>query len=192
MMMTGTFTKLLNLTRFCFSRNCPSSTWIDTWIVKVAKCICQCCCMDLLKLLCGFVEVVLCISRPLSNRIKLKFDQDFKAYWSFCFELKVLNCYITSFRISQCNVVLQISDGAPLTWVKISEGDSLTANQGSSSCVKSVVLISNLQKGNAHYPLTGWRIAILTICCFCSSKSFLLFHFFLRVFRTWKSNKNKL
>ena len=118
------------------------------------------------------VKVVLCISCPLPNKTKLEFDQDFKACWSFCFELKVLNCYITSLRISQCNVVLQISDGAPLTWVTLYEGDSLKANQGSSSCVKIVVLISNLQKGNAYYPLTGWRIVILTICCFCSSKRF--------------------
>ena len=47
--------------------------------------------MDLLKLLCGFVQVVLRISWPLSNKTKLKFDQDFKVCWSFCFEPKVLN-----------------------------------------------------------------------------------------------------
>ena len=46
---------------------------------------------DLSKLLHGFVRVVLCLSRPLSNKTKLKFDQDFKACWSFCLELKVLN-----------------------------------------------------------------------------------------------------
>ena len=49
------------------------------------------CYMDLLKLLRGFVRVVLRISRPLPNKTTLKFDQDFKACWSFCFELKVLN-----------------------------------------------------------------------------------------------------
>ena len=150
---------------------------IDTFLFVVTW-ICQCCYMYLLELFHGFIKFVPCISHPLPKKTKLKFDQGFKACWSFCFELKVLNCYITSFRISQCNVVLQISEGDPLTWVKISEGDSLTANQGSSSCVKSVVLISNLQKGNAHYPLTGWRIAILTICCFCSSKGFHFFIFF--------------
>ena len=42
-------------------------------------------------LLPGFVKVVLCISRPLPNKTKLKFDREFKACWSFCFELKVLN-----------------------------------------------------------------------------------------------------
>ena len=35
--------------------------------------------MDLLKLLLGFVTVLLCISCPLPNETKLKFDQDFKA-----------------------------------------------------------------------------------------------------------------
>ena len=47
--------------------------------------------MDLFKLLHGFVKVVLSISRPLPNKAKLKFEQDFKAFWRFCFELKVLN-----------------------------------------------------------------------------------------------------
>ena len=45
---------------------------------------CQSDYMDLLKLLCGFVQVVLRISWPLSNKTKLMFDQDFKACWSFC------------------------------------------------------------------------------------------------------------
>ena len=52
---------------------------------------CQSDYMDLLKLLCGFVQVVLRISWPLSNKTKLKFDQDFKACWSCCSEPKVLN-----------------------------------------------------------------------------------------------------
>ena len=47
--------------------------------------------MDLLKFLRGYVKVVLCISWPLPNETKLKFDDNFKACWSFCFELKVLN-----------------------------------------------------------------------------------------------------
>ena len=53
------------------------------------------------------------------------------------------------------------------------------------------VLISNLKKSNAHYSLTEWRFVILTICCFCSSKSF---HFliFLGFFSTWKPNKKDL
>ena len=53
--------------------------------------ICRSCCIDLLRLLLGFVKVVLCISRPLPNKTKMKFDQDFKVCWSFCFELKVSN-----------------------------------------------------------------------------------------------------
>ena len=35
--------------------------------------------------------VVFCISCPLSNKTKLKFDKNFKAWcWSFCFEVKVV------------------------------------------------------------------------------------------------------
>lgn len=60
---------------------------IDTWIllvvlhgfVKVATWICQSCYMELLKLLHGFVKAVPYISRPLPNKTKLRFDQDFKA-----------------------------------------------------------------------------------------------------------------
>ena len=44
---------------------------IDTWIFLG-------CYMDLLKLLHVFVKVVQCISCPLPNKPKLKFDQDFK------------------------------------------------------------------------------------------------------------------
>ena len=47
--------------------------------------------MDLFKWLHGFVNVVLNISRPLPNKAKLKLDQDFKVFLSFCFELKDLN-----------------------------------------------------------------------------------------------------
>ena len=38
-----------------------------------------------------FSYVVLCIFRPLPNKTLLKFDQYFKACWSFCFETKSLN-----------------------------------------------------------------------------------------------------
>ena len=58
--------------------------------LQVVTWICQKIYMDLLKLLLGFVTVLLCISCPLPNKTKLKFDQDFKACWSFCFE-QVLN-----------------------------------------------------------------------------------------------------
>ena len=47
--------------------------------------------MGFFKLLHEFVKVALCIPRPLPNETKLKFAQDFKASWSFCFKLKVLN-----------------------------------------------------------------------------------------------------
>ena len=47
------------------------------------------------SLLHGFVNLsklfYLWISRPLPNKTRLKFDQDFKACWSFCFEIKLLN-----------------------------------------------------------------------------------------------------
>ena len=52
--------------------------------------------MDLSKLVFVFVkvgtwicQVVPCISRPLPNKTKVKFDQEFKACWSFCSDLKV-------------------------------------------------------------------------------------------------------
>ena len=35
------------------------------------------CYMDLLKLLHRLVKIVLCISRPLPNKTKLKFDEEF-------------------------------------------------------------------------------------------------------------------
>ena len=41
----------------------------DTWISPS-------CFMDMLKLLQGFVKVVLCIFRPLPRTAKLKFDQE--------------------------------------------------------------------------------------------------------------------
>ena len=46
--------------------------------------------MDLLKLLLGFAKVVLCISRPLQKK-QAEVWPDFKARWSFCFEVKVAN-----------------------------------------------------------------------------------------------------
>ena len=47
--------------------------------VKIYTHIFLSCYMNLSKLLRGFVKVVLYISRPLPNKTKLKFDQDFKA-----------------------------------------------------------------------------------------------------------------
>ena len=58
--------------------------------------------MDLLKLLRKFVKVVLYISRPLPNKTKLKFDHDFNACCSFCFELKVLNWSKYSMPWARC------------------------------------------------------------------------------------------
>ena len=71
--------KLLDLSKFL-----NGFLYVVTWI-------CQNWYMDSFKLIHGFVKVVLCISRLFPNKTKLKFDQDFKDDWSFCFELKVLN-----------------------------------------------------------------------------------------------------
>ena len=49
------------------------------------------CYMDLLELLRGFVKVLCIFRSPLAKQTKLKLDQDFKTYWSFCFGLEVLN-----------------------------------------------------------------------------------------------------
>ena len=79
------------------------------WFVKIDQWISLICSMDLPKLIYGFScymdlpnyymyycfvdfsKFFLCNPSPLPNKIKLKCDQDFKACWSFCFELKVLN-----------------------------------------------------------------------------------------------------
>ena len=65
-------------------------------LVKIETLISLSCYLDLskllhvfLKVLHGFVKIFLCISRPLPNKTKLKFDP--KIYWSFCFKIKVLN-----------------------------------------------------------------------------------------------------
>ena len=56
-------------------------TWINqNWYMDF------CCQMDLSKLQHAFVKVVTWICCPLLNN-----NQDLKSYWSFCFELKVLN-----------------------------------------------------------------------------------------------------
>ena len=47
--------------------------------------------MDFSDFLYGFLKVATCISCPLPYKTKLKCEQDFKACWSFYFELKVLN-----------------------------------------------------------------------------------------------------
>ena len=41
--------------------------------------ISQSCYMDLSKFLYGFIKVVPCVSCPLPNKTRLKFDQEFKA-----------------------------------------------------------------------------------------------------------------
>ena len=76
---------LLNFVQIRFVKDV---TWISP---SCFRWICQNCYMDFSKLLHGYVKVVVCVSCPLRNKTKLKFEQDFKACWSFCFELKVLN-----------------------------------------------------------------------------------------------------
>ena len=67
---------------FIFTENHPNDVFLCKVILK-----------DMSKLLLGFVEVVLCISSPLPNKPKLKFDKDFKAFCSFCQETKVFNAF---------------------------------------------------------------------------------------------------
>ena len=65
------FATLINFTKFL------------NRFVKVATRICQSCFLDL-------STKSSCISHHLPNKPKLKFNQDFIACWSFCFELKLL------------------------------------------------------------------------------------------------------
>ena len=71
-----------------FSDSLHGFVKIETWIFLS-------CYMDLSKLLHGFVKFVTWIcqscSRPLPNQSMLKFYQDFKACWSFRFELGLSN-----------------------------------------------------------------------------------------------------
>ena len=66
---------------------CPSLSQSITILVEfLSNLICQSCWkfvtyMDFSKLIHEFAKVVLCISRPLPNKTKLKFYQDFKACW---------------------------------------------------------------------------------------------------------------
>ena len=53
------------------------SPWLLNGFLKIVTWICQSCYMDLFKLLHGLVKVVICISRPLPNKTKLKFNRDF-------------------------------------------------------------------------------------------------------------------
>ena len=60
--------------------------------VKTDAWISLSCYTDFSKLMHGFVKVVYVnLSKLFYVLLKLKFDQDIKALWSFCCELKVLN-----------------------------------------------------------------------------------------------------
>ena len=84
------------LCEFCSNRRICQSCYMDFskllhGFVKIDTGICLNLYTVFAKLLNGFVKV-LCIPRPLpKNKARDKFDQDFKACWSFCFEQKVLN-----------------------------------------------------------------------------------------------------
>ena len=89
--------------------------------LQVVTWICQSCYMDLLKLLHGFVKVVLFISQPLPSKTKLKFDQDFKAceasvvyYWTSqstqCL-WSVVPLAMFFLHLSKCNVQMCKEDG---------------------------------------------------------------------------------
>ena len=97
----------------CWCQNkAKAMLFVDARFVTWICWSCQICCLDLL--LHEFVKVVLCISLTKSNLLigfvdivtwicqscfmyfsqpnqtRLKFNQDFKVFWGFCFELKVL------------------------------------------------------------------------------------------------------
>ena len=79
----------------CQSCFIPFSSWLHGF-VKIVALIFLSCYMDLSKLLHGFVYVFTrihpsCFMYFLPNKAKLEFNQDFKASWSFCFDLKVLS-----------------------------------------------------------------------------------------------------
>ena len=77
---------------------------VDTWISQ------SCYMFFFLNLVLGFVIVVICTFLPLPNKTKLTFDQNFKAGWSFCFELKgvvwvkVLNA-LGPLCLKQCQIL---------------------------------------------------------------------------------------
>ena len=89
--------------------------------------------MDLLKLLHGFVKVILCFSCPLSNNIKLKFDHDVKACWGFCFKIKPLN-----------------ESKYSMPWVRCAFGSAVLAD-----CVTSKLL--QLMASSIAHKLTQYR-----------------------------------
>ena len=125
--------------------------WVVTWIcqnwymdffefgngfVKIVTWISLSRYLYLSKLLYGFVklvkrisQIVLCISRLLPNKTNLKYDQDFRARWSFCFKLKVLHyskysilswCLTLSLSlrvvllIKRCSWYLHVPDWQPI------------------------------------------------------------------------------
>ena len=61
-----------------------------SYFSKLLFWICQSFYMDLLKVFHGYDKAVICISQPLPNKTTLKFDQDFKDCWNFCYETKLL------------------------------------------------------------------------------------------------------
>ena len=76
---------------YCTFVGAPGRKYIKWSQQTRKKSCCDSCFMDLTWLLERFDKVVQHISRPLQNNTKLKFDQDFRACWSFCFQLKVLS-----------------------------------------------------------------------------------------------------
>ena len=102
--------------------------------------------MDLSKLLRGFVEVVPTFWL-LPNKTKLKFDQDFKAFWSFCFELRCLMSQST--RWLGCVVPFTFTWGV---WTHVSRHGSnnvwpALVNQLVWSPHQSQVVASSIQAG---------------------------------------------
>ena len=76
---------------YCTFVGAPGRKYIEWSQQTRKKSCCDSCFMDLTWLFKRFDKVAQHISRPLQNKTKLRFDQDFRACWSFCFQLKALS-----------------------------------------------------------------------------------------------------
>ena len=130
--------------------------------------------MDSLKLLLWFVKVVLLISRHLPNKTKL--DQDFKACWSLCFELKVLKneskCSMTWFRCAFGNAFKKDPFQLNLNWTpwKIRIHHYKVFSNMRKSCPPGIPLVGGGWVCELELVIAAnWRCAISFLSRFWSS-----------------------
>ena len=98
---------------------CKTIPWVCIIFVTVVTCNCQFLYIYLSKLLHGcvkvvdwFVKVLICISRLLPNKIKLKFDQHFEAAFGlFC----LWQYFLTPFLIVP--VLVSLFTPSPKSWI---------------------------------------------------------------------------